>query len=200
MNKGKPALLILGGPNGAGKTTCAMTLLPEFLHINHFVNADLIAQGLSPFDPALAEIQASRIMVERMRELRNTRENFAIETTLASKSPAKFITESKTAGYEISLIFVTLDSPETAIARVALRVAKGGHHIPEETIRRRYFRGIANLFERYMPLADQWTIMDNSETEKRMIAKAFSPEYRGIYYPEIFSQLERKAYNACQTD
>jgi predicted ABC-type ATPase len=171
-----PTLIIIAGPNGAGKTTTAMTFLPEIIGIKNFVNADLIAKGLSPFDPSLVDLQATRIMVQKMEELKNTRKNFAVETTLASKSLAKFIKECKTKGYEIELVFVMLDSPETAIERVALRTAKGGHHVPETIIRRRYFRGIINLFEIYMPIVDKWTILDNSKTNgnTKIVARYFS--------------------------
>lgn len=191
-----PTLLVIAGPNGAGKTTCAMTLLPEMLHIKHFVNADLIARGFSPFDPRLVDIQASRFMVEKMRELRNAGESFAIETTLASKSIANFIEESRTRGYEVKLIFITLDRPETAVNRVAQRVAKGGHYISEETIRRRYFRGIANLFDIYMPLVDCWTILDNSQTnqEAQIVAQCAVPSQPIIFNADIYVQLREKIY------
>jgi predicted ABC-type ATPase len=143
----KPVFVILGGPNGAGKTTGALAILPKELGIINFVNADLIARGLSPLDPALANFDAAKIMLQRMRELRKQRENFAVETTLASKSLVPLIRECKMMEYENRLIFVALDNPETAIRRVAIRVAKGGHDIPEETIRRHFFRGLRNFFE-----------------------------------------------------
>ncbi len=122
MENEKPLFLIMAGPNGAGKTTCAMTLLPDVLHIKHFVNADLIAKGLSPFDPSLADLKASRLMIGEMQELRKARESFAIETTLASRSIANFVRECRTGGYEIRLVYVALDSPETAVSRVARRL------------------------------------------------------------------------------
>lgn len=187
----RPILTIIAGPNGAGKTTTAMTFLPEIIGMKNFVNADLIAKGLSPFDPSLADLQATRIMVQKMEELRNAGKNFAVETTLASKSVAKFIRESKTRGYETELIFIMLDSPETAVKRVAVRTAKGGHHVPEETIRKRYFRGIINLFDIYMPIVDKWTILDNSETNghAKMIARCFVPAMPVIYNTDLYHQL-----------
>jgi predicted ABC-type ATPase len=190
-------LYIIGGPNGAGKTTCAMTLLPEFLHIKHFVNADLIAKGLSPFEPILADLQASKIMVERMNELRKQKECFAVETTLASRSIAKFINDSKLLGYETCLIYIALDNPETAKQRVALRVAKGGHNILETTIERRYYSGLKNLFEVYMPLVDSWRILDNTRSEKaaEIIAQKFINEEPVILNSETFLKLKRSANN-----
>lgn len=189
--KEKPFFLILAGPNGAGKTTCAMTLLPDILHIKHFVNADLIAKGLSPFDPSLADLKASRLMVEEMNRLRAARESFAIETTLASKSIAKFVSESQIGGYETALAFVALDMPETAISRVALRVAMGGHDIPKSTIRRRFYRGLNNLFHVYMPLVDHWTIFDNSGAKERIVADKMQQPCVTIYDNEFFRQMER---------
>jgi predicted ABC-type ATPase len=186
-----PKLTIIAGPNGAGKTTTAMILLPEVIGIKNFVNADLIAKGLSPFDPPLADLQATRIMVRKMEELRNARQNFAVETTLASKSVAKFIKDSKTNGYKTELIFVMLNNPEIAIKRVATRTAKGGHHVPEETIRKRYFRGIINLFDIYMPIVDKWTILDNSETNghAKMVARCFVASTPIIYNIDPYHQL-----------
>jgi predicted ABC-type ATPase len=191
-----PVLLLIAGPNGAGKTTTAMTFLPEVIGIKNFVNADLIARGLSPFDPSFADVQSVRIMVKKMEELRNAKESFAVETTLASKSIAKFIKESEAVGYETELIFVMLDSPETAVKRVALRVAKGGHHVPEDTIRSRYFRGIANLFEIYMPIVNRWTVLDNSEMGKtKTVAKCFAPATPTVYNADLYNQLSARYHN-----
>jgi predicted ABC-type ATPase len=189
-----PVLTIIAGPNGAGKTTTAMTLLPDVIGIKNFINADLIAKGLSPFEPSLADLQATRIMVQKMEELRNARKSFTVETTLASKSIAKFIKDSKTRGYETELIFVMLNNPETAVKRVAIRTAKGGHHVPEETIRKRYFRGIVNLFDIYMPIVDMWTILDNSETNgiTKIVAQCFVPAMPIIYNKNIYQQLIKK--------
>ena len=166
----KPVFVILGGPNGAGKTTGALSILPHELQITHFVNADLIARGLSPLNPTFADFDAARIMLQRMRELRTQRENFAIETTLASKSLVSFLRKCKMSGYETRLIYVALDNPETAIRRVATRVAKGGHDIPEETIYRRFFRGLRNFFDIYCNEADHWTLLDNSGDGWKVIA------------------------------
>ncbi|GHT40591.1 hypothetical protein FACS189443_1160 [Planctomycetales bacterium] len=192
----QPQLIVIGGPNGAGKTTCAMALLPDFLRVNNFVNADFIASGISPFDPSLAEVQSAKVMVERMYELKDNCENFAIETTLASKSIAAFIKNCKNIGYDTSLIYVALDSVETALERVALRVRKGGHNIPEETVRRRYKRSVKNLFSIYMPIVNHWTIMDNTlqNNEPRLIAKLngeTDPKFFDLHYYFRLEELSK---------
>jgi len=186
----KPIFVILGGPNRAGKTTGALTILPQELWIVHFVNADLIARGLSPLNPVFADFDAIRIMLQRIRDLRDCRENFAIETTLASKSLVSFLRECRMAGYETRLIYVALDSPETAIRRVAARVAKGGHDVPLETIRRRFFRGLHNFFNTYREEVDHWTLLDNTGITPKTVAMSG----RGIVDAKIYESLKEKSY------
>ncbi|HEY8972201.1 MAG TPA: zeta toxin family protein, partial [Puia sp.] len=140
-------LYIIAGPNGAGKTTAAMTVLPEALHVKEFVNADEIARGLSPLNPAGMAIEAGKIMLRRIRQLADDNEDFSIETTLASRNYLKFIKECQAKGYIVILIFFYLDSWEQARQRVEQRVSEGGHDIPETDIERRYHRGIKNLAE-----------------------------------------------------
>jgi len=193
----KPVFIILGGPNGAGKTTGALSFLPHELRIVHFVNADLIARGLSPLDPTLVDFDAARMMFQRMRELRDRQENFAIETTLASKSLAPFLRECKMKGYETRLIFVALDNPETAIRRVAIRVAKGGHDIPEDTIRRRFFRGLRNFFDMYCNDVDHWTLLDNSGDTLKTVAVGDPSNGQSIVDTECYKLLKEKSYHEC---
>lgn len=157
-----PHVIIIAGPNGAGKTTAAPTLLGQALKIDHFVNADTIAAGLSAFAPEKAAIQAGKAMLSRMHYLANNNENFAFETTLASRSFAPWISELKKKGYFFHLTFLLLDSADLAVSRVAERVKLGGHSVPEETIRRRFTAGIKNFFELYEPLADSWQMYDNT--------------------------------------
>ena len=185
----KPIFVLLGGPNGAGKTTGALSILPQELGIVHFLNADLIARGLSPLDPTLADFDAARIMLKRMRELRGGKASFAVETTLASKSLVPFLRECKMAGYETRLIYVALDNPETAIRRVATRVAKGGHDIPPETIRRRFFRGLRNFFDLYREEVDHWTLLDNTGFAPKTIAM----NGRGVIDVEMYKLLKEKS-------
>lgn len=159
-----PHVIVIAGPNGAGKTTAAPALLGKALQIEHFVNADTIAAGLSAFAPEKAAIQAGKAMLERMHYLANNNENFAFETTLASKTFAPWIAKLKTEqGYCFHLTFLLLNSADLAVLRVAERVKMGGHSVPEDTIRRRFKAGLVNFFNLYLPLADSGQIYDNSD-------------------------------------
>lgn len=159
---GQPHVIVIAGPNGAGKSTAAPALLRDLLGVAEFVNADVIAQGLSAFDTASVALQAGRVMLSRIRQLAAQRRHFAFETTLATRSYASWLAELKTSGYTFDLLFLSLPAPEMALARVAERVRSGGHDIPEDTIRRRYVRGLENFFRLYQPLADRWWFFDNS--------------------------------------
>jgi predicted ABC-type ATPase len=140
-------LYIIAGCNGAGKTTASFTVLPEMLNCREFVNADEIAAGLSPFNPEGVAIQAGRLMIDRIIYLLKEGETFAFETTLATRSYVKLIRQAQKRGYFVTLLFFLLSTPEQAVARVAKRVAMGGHNIPTEVILRRYEAGLANLFQ-----------------------------------------------------
>lgn len=150
------------GPNGAGKTTFANRFLPDFVGCRHFVNTDLIAAGLSPYSPELAAVEAGRLMLKRMDELAQHKVDFGFETTLATRSLVSRIKTLQKMHYEIHLFYLWVQSPDLAAERVAKRVEKGGHDVPFETIRRRYFYGIRYLVNLYMPMCDTWTIFDNS--------------------------------------
>jgi len=176
-----PLLLIIAGPNGAGKTTTAMHLLPNVLHIKHFVNADLIAKGLSPFDPVQANWNATKIMVERMRQLTEQRETFAVETTLASRSFVSVVERCKQAGYITELLFIALSDAELAKKRVALRVSQGGHDVPDDVIERRFYLGLKNFFELYMKQIAKWSFAENTESGVVTIAEE-SPKNGMIIY------------------
>jgi predicted ABC-type ATPase len=167
-----PHLIIIAGPNGAGKSTTAPALLQGALGVTEFVNADVIAQGLSAFNPERAAFHAGRVMLERLQQLAGVREDFAFETTLASRTFAHWIESLKQTGYAFHLLFLWLPSPEFAIARVAERVRMGGHNVPQETIERRYHAGLKNFFRLYRPLADSWFFYDNSQgTRPLLLAK-----------------------------
>jgi predicted ABC-type ATPase len=157
-----PHLIIIAGPNGAGKSTTAPALLQGTLGVTEFVNADVIAQGLSAFNPERAAFHAGRIMLDRLQQLAEERENFAFETTLASRTFVHWIEALKSTGYAFHLFFLWLPAPEFAVARVVERVKMGGHNVPEDTIRRRYQAGLKNFFSLYRPLADSWFFYDNS--------------------------------------
>ena len=157
-----PDLIVLAGPNGAGKSTLAPLLLRDRLELADYVNADTIAQGLSAFQPEQVAFEAGRIMLKRLDELASARVTFAFETTLAARSYAPWIRGLCNQGYRFHLAFVWLDSAELAVQRVKERVIRGGHHIPEEVVRRRYERGIRNFHVVYQPLATSWAVYDNS--------------------------------------
>lgn len=163
-------LYIVSGCNGAGKTTASYTVLPEILECREFVNADEIARGLSPFNAEGVAIEAGRLMLQRIEELLKEDVTFAIETTLATRSYVNLVKRAQRQGYRVNLLYFWLSSPELAKRRVAERVSKGGHDIPEEIIRRRYTAGINNLFKLFMPAVDYWAIFDNSATPRRIVA------------------------------
>ncbi len=158
-----PELVVLAGPNGAGKSTLAPWLLRDRWGIQDFVNADEIAKGLSGFQPESVAMQAGRLMWERLEELVASRKSFAFETTLASRTYAPWIVKRRAEGFRARLVFIWLPSPEEAIDRVTDRVRLGGHHIPDDVIRRRYAGGLRNLFELYLPLMDRWSVLDGTK-------------------------------------
>ena len=139
-----PTVHVIGGPNGAGKTTLAFRLIPRLTHGVEFVNADLIAQGLSAFEPEKVALTAGRILLKRLDELAASRADFAFESTLAARSFAPMLTKLKTSGYRIVIFFVWVRTPETSVQRVAARVQRGGHHVPPEDVRRRHARSWSN--------------------------------------------------------
>ena len=169
-------IYIIAGCNGAGKTTASFTILPEILDCKEFVNADEIAKGLSPFQPEKVAFEAGRIMLERIEYLLSSNENFAFETTLATKTYKSKLENAIINGYNIKLLFFWLPTIEMAINRVAIRVSEGGHNIPTDVIIRRYSRGIQNLFKIYIPLSNEWAIFDNSDGEPIMIAQGIKSE------------------------
>lgn len=177
-------LYIISGPNGAGKTTASMTLLPEVWQCREFVNADAIAVGLSPFNPDSMAIEAGKLMLERIDDLLSQGETFAIETTLAAKSYVNLIRRAKELEYSVSLLFLWLESPENAICRVALRVSEGGHNIPEDVILRRYYAGLNNLFQLFMPIVDYWMLVDNTRIPRVIVAEG------GAEVPVVIRNVE----------
>ena len=182
-----PRLFIIAGCNGAGKTTAAYAMLPGRLQCEDYVNSDEIAKGLSPFRPSLAAIKASKIMMERIHELIEEGKSFGVETTLSTKTLAKIAQDARKKGYMVNIIFFWLRIPERAIERVRLRVASGGHDVPDDTIRRRFGLGIDNLFHLYIPICDYWMIVDNSNTPSRIVAEG------GI---KVVTKIhDRNAYN-----
>lgn len=164
----QPRIILIAGPNGAGKTTFAREFLPREADCPVFVNADLIAAGLSPFAPERAALQAGRLTLEAIARHVSRRESFAIETTLSGKAYAQQIPGWRRQGYRIELFFLSLPSADVAVQRVAERVRQGGHDIPEATIRRRFEAGRRLLMEVYQPLVDHWVIYDNAGDEPQL--------------------------------
>jgi predicted ABC-type ATPase len=157
-----PRLYIIAGCNGAGKTTASFSVLPQILQCQEFVNADEIARGLSPFHPEDVAVEAGRLMLQRIDYLLSKHSSFAIETTLATRSYHRLVARAQQQGYKVVLLFFWLESPQMAERRVAERVSEGGHNIPTDVIHRRYWLGLDNLFNIYMPIVDAWTLYDNN--------------------------------------
>ena len=168
-------IIIIAGPNGAGKTTFAREYLLKEAHCPDFVNVDLIAAGLSPFDPDRAAIRAGRIMLAEIQRRVRKGESFAFETTLSGHVYARMIPQWRTAGYQVRLIFLGLPGPEFAIARVATRVAQGGHNVASAVVRRRFEAGLRNLENIYRDLVDRWEWYDNSGSSPRLISAGGKP-------------------------
>lgn len=153
---------VIAGPNGAGKTTFAREFLPTEAECLNFINADLIAQGLAPFKPDKIAIEAMRIMIQQIDECVKRNESFAFETTFSGKGYVKKIKDWEMRHYEIIIYYLSLPSVEFAIERVKLRVAQGGHNVPEQDIIRRFERSWDNFEKLYKPLADVWIVYDTS--------------------------------------
>jgi predicted ABC-type ATPase len=186
----KPSIFIIAGPNGAGKTTVSKAVLRDTLGVREFVNADVIASGLSGFDPERAAFAAGRVMLTRLRELAAARESFAFETTLASRTFAPWLTTLKAEGWEIRILYVWVRSPDISVRRVLARVRKGGHDVPEDVVRRRYRRSIINFFSLYMPLAHSWQVYDNSGDAAELIAHG-GPDGVAVLNAACLSVLEK---------
>ncbi len=192
-------LYIIAGCNGAGKTTASYTVLPEMLGCREFVNADEIARGLSPFNPEGAAIQAGRLMIERVLQLMKDGQDFAFETTLATRSYIKLIKQAQSVGYFVTLLFFSLPTPEQAVQRVARRVSQGGHNIPLDVIYRRYEAGLKNFFQLYMPVVDFWALYDNNTCPTLRIASGWKKgERMEISEVERFKEL-KEMYGESET-
>lgn len=168
-------IVVIAGPNGAGKTTFARAFLPQEAQLKRFINADLIAAGLSPFAPETAAIRAGRLMLEEIAACVARNESFAFETTLSGLGYLRHIREWRKAGYHVSLFFLALPNAESAIARVAERVRQGGHHIPEDVIRRRFAAGRDNFDQRYQAAVDAWAQYDNAGEQPVLIEWGEAP-------------------------
>lgn len=188
----RPSIVILAGPNGAGKSTVAPALLRGALAVNEFVNADVIASGLSAFDPDSAAMAAGRVMLARMRELAAHRNSFAFETTLASRTFASWLRELRTSGYEVHLVFLWLSSADLAIERVADRVRNGGHNIPDDIVRRRYAAGIRNFFDLYQSVTTSWVLYNSSGPQPTLVAEGLESQPERVYDTDVWATVSRQ--------
>ena len=189
---GRPTVYVIAGPNGAGKTTFAKEFLKNEARCPEFINADLIAGGLSPLAPERAALQAGRLMLTRLRDLAKARRNFAFETTLSGQSHAVFLRRLKASGYEVHLFFLWLPDVDLAFKRIADRVRHGGHDVPETDVRRRFSAGMKNLFKVYRSLADELSIFDNTETIPRCVAVDRTGALE-VFDPTTFDQIKEMA-------
>ena len=166
-----PKLYIISGCNGSGKTTASYTLLPDLLNCREFVNSDEFAKSFSPFDPGAASVTASRYMLMKINYLLDRKADFAVETTLATRSLLQIVRQAQQLGYETTVLYFWLNSPDLAIERVRDRVVSGGHNIPDAVIRRRYVMGLQYLFDVYIPVIDRWILADNSKPPFSVVAE-----------------------------
>lgn len=188
----RPTVYVVAGPNGAGKTTLATRFLPRFVNCPIFLNADLIAAGLSPFDPARESVRAGKLLLERINTLTQERATFGFETTLSGKAYEERLRQMQLSGYRLTVIYLWLSSPDTAIERVANRVGQGGHHVAADDIRRRYYSGLRHFFNIYQQCADQWWLLNATNQTPDLVA--FKTEGTLLaQQPELYDAIKRQA-------
>ncbi len=195
----RPRVAVLAGINGAGKSTAAPQLLREPLKIPSFTNADAIARGLNAFDVESVAVKAGKIMLEHLHELAAARRSFAFETTLSGRAYARWFGELARDGYEVHLFYYWLRGPQMAIDRVAERVRSGGHHVPDDTVRRRYARSVRNFLDLYRPVVTTWQVYDNSNCARCLIAFNNS-SFDTILDPETWDAFNRSAGDGGPSD
>ena len=192
MESRQPNLYVVAGANGAGKSTFARLFLPDYADCREFVNADLIAAGLSPFNPEGLAIQAGKLMLERIEALAATRTDFGFETTLAGKSWVPLLEKLRGMGYRLHIFFLWIPGPELALKRIEERVLAGGHSIPEEVVRRRFRRGLRNFFKLYAPMVDAWMIFDSSRDTPELIVFSVA-DLKIVFDREVFAIIKQEA-------
>lgn len=187
-----PNCYIIAGSNGAGKTTFATEFLPHYADCPNFINPDLIARGLSPFEPDAAMVRAGRMVLQRIRESMQSKTDFAFETTLSGRAYATLIKELRDTGYRVNMFYLWIPDPELALVRIRDRVTKGGHNVPSRDVRRRFARTITNLFALYRPLLDTLHFFDNSCAQLHLIFKdedSKTTVFDAPAYEELLSNL-----------
>ncbi len=187
-----PSVYVIAGPNGAGKTTFASQFLPDFVKCREFLNADLIAAGLSPFAPETQNLRAGRLLLERIGELAQARADFGFETTLSGRTYVKLLTDMKAGGYHVELFFLWLPTADMAVDRVENRVEEGGHGVPPADIRRRYHAGLRNLFRLYRPILNSWWLYDASRLPPKLIAIEEDGQLV-VTRKRLYRQIEKQA-------
>ena len=190
--KQQPCVYIVAGPNGAGKTTFARTFLPDYARCKAFINADLIASGLSPFSPEAAALRAGRLLLEQIRRFSDKQLDFGFETTLSGVTYLSLLRQLKARGYYVQLFFLWIPTVEMALARIAERAHRGGHAIPEPVVRRRFAKGLRHLFTSYRPLLNSWLLFDNSGAVPRLIAREELGKLQ-VLEQTLFQQLQAES-------
>lgn len=184
-----PRAIVIAGPNGAGKSSVAPSVLRDFARVSTYVNADVIAQGLSAFRPEDAAVEAGRIMLRRLDVLLARREDFAFETTLSGRTARGLIDRARVAGYRTYLFYLWLPRVELSIERVRLRVASGGHDIPEATIRRRFGKSLHNFWYLYRDHVDEWRLYDASQLTMRPLVAEGRDGYVTAMLPDVWDRV-----------
>ena len=187
-----PTVYVIAGPNGAGKTTFANEFLPDFVNCRQFLNADLIAAGLSPFAPETQNMRAGRLLLTRIKELSAAKESYGFETTLSGRGYVRHFEKLRINGYQIVLFFLWLPSPDMAVARVRARVRQGGHNVSDPVVRRRYGGGLSNLFQLYWPLAHKVWLLDGSEFPPKRVAHKNEGSLQVFHLP-LYERIERSS-------
>ena len=186
-----PVIYLRSGPNGAGKTTFAKEFLPS-AHVVEFLNADLLAAGLSPLRPGAMAVRSARMILARWRELLAMRRDFAFESTLSGRTYATMLAEAKAAGYRIRIAYLWLPHVRISLRRVRQRVLTGGHDVPERDVRRRFIPSLVNFFRRYRPLADEALLFDAASHPPRLIARWAAGE-KDVINRKTYEAIERQA-------
>ena len=185
-----PGLYIISGCNGSGKTTSSYSLLPELLECRQYVNSDEFAKSLSPYNPSAASLKAGRFMLMKIKYLMDSGQTFGIETTLATRTLTKLVSRAQAKGYEVTVLYFWLSSPQMAIERVRKRVASGGHNIPEEVIRRRYHLGLKYFFHLYQSEVDYWMLVNNSSSPREVIATGGKDKEQYVTNIEEYQKIQ----------
>ena len=190
--KNNKNVYIIAGPNGSGKTTFAKTFLPEYAECDKFINADLIAQGLSPFSPSQVSIKSGRLVLEQIKEYLESGVDFGFETTMSGVTYLKYFRILEKKGYKINIFFLWIPSSQLAVVRIKDRVAQGGHNVPIEDVKRRFGRSINKFFKEYRLLADKWILFNNAGTTPKIIARKQNAHIE-VVNQNLFEKINKKA-------